>query len=369
MLETLRPGDAVGEYTVVQRLGEGGMGEVYEAVHAVIGKRAAIKVMKGRVADAFDEARRLLEEARAVNAIHHPGIVDIFGAGVLPDGRAWLMMELLRGETLADRLTRDGLLPVADAVWVLEGILGPLAAAHAAGVIHRDLKPSNVFLVSDSSGRRVKLLDFGVARRANRTAITAPQMTVGSLGYMSPEQLMGRPVPASDVYAVGCIAWATLTGRAVFPSLQTEVVLQQHLATEPPRLRDVAPFVPEALADWVNSLLHKRPEARPPDAALALELLREATQRSSRVTQPTRATQGAARRTVAASTGRPVSTVGSPWDDDERTERLQTADARPDTRPARPSRPAAPAQPPAAADEREEVPLDHDAPTLLHRKP
>ena len=265
----------VGEYEVLQPLGAGGMGDVYEAVHPIIGKRAAIKVLKRT--DSLDEARRLLDEARAVNAIRHRGIIDIFGAQVLPDGRPALIMELLEGETLAQLSQRKGPLPLEDVFTLLEGALAPLAAAHRAGIIHRDLKPSNLFLVNDSEGPFVKLLDFGVARRLNRsTHLTNPELTLGSLGFMAPEHLAGEPVPQSDLYSLGCVAWVLITGRPVFVTTQPQAQIPRHLEEIPPSIDTVRTDVTEELAYWVAWLLRKRADERPFTAEVALAALREA---------------------------------------------------------------------------------------------
>lgn len=279
----LAPGFVVGDYEVVRPLGAGAMGEVFEGVHPIIGKRVALKVMKAPAAEALVEARRLLEEARAVNAIRHKGIVDIFGANVLADGRPYLVMELLEGQSLHQYLLSRGPLPVADAVDLLAGLLEPLAAAHRAGVIHRDLKPTNIFVTTGTP--RVKLLDFGVSRRADREPLTLPEMTLGSVGFMSPEQMSGQPAPQSDLYAVGCIAWMLLTGRPVFPARGIGELTKHHLFTKPPSIHTVRADVPDALARWVAQLLEKLPAARPANAGEALERLEDA--RAEMAAEPT----------------------------------------------------------------------------------
>lgn len=215
----LKPGSMIGDHQLVKKLGEGAIGTVFEAVHGLIGKRVAIKVLKHGGEEGQVAAKRLLEEARAVNAIHHRGIIDIFDAGLLADGRPYLVMELLVGRSVHDELKRaKGGLPLRLALHVLTGMLDALTAAHRSGVIHRDLKASNVFLVEQPKGLPlVKLVDFGVARRQTRSEVlTMPSMTVGSLGFMAPEHLAGKPVPQSDLYAVGCLAWLMLAGRPVF---------------------------------------------------------------------------------------------------------------------------------------------------------
>jgi serine/threonine-protein kinase len=269
----LLKGSVVGDYEVVGPLGAGAMGEVFEGIHPIIGKRVAIKVMRAPAAEALVEARRLLEEARAVNAIRHRGIVDIFGANVLPDGRPYLVMELLEGQSLHQYLQAHLPLSLSDALDLLAGVLEPLAAAHRAGVIHRDLKPTNIFVTTGTP--RVKLLDFGVSRRADREPITAPEVTLGSVGFMSPEQMSGQPVLQSDLYAVGCIAWMVLAGRPVFPARAMGELLRHHLQTKPASIITARADVPDPLARWVARLLEKLPAARPANAQAALEQLEE----------------------------------------------------------------------------------------------
>ncbi|MEW5740119.1 MAG: serine/threonine-protein kinase [Myxococcota bacterium] len=272
----LAEGTLLKDYRLARRLGTGAMGEVYEAVHTVIGRRVAIKVLRVGVDEALNASRRLLEEARAVNAIRHPGIVDVFDVGVYGDRRPYLVMELLEGRTLGERLKAEGPPPPRESLGILEGVLGVLAAAHKAGVIHRDLKPSNVFLLKGKDGSAaVKLLDFGVARREGREEpLTAPSMAVGSVGFMAPEQLQGQAVPSSDLYAVGCLAFQLLAGRPVFPLKNIPEAARRHLVEPAPKLRTVRPDVSPLLEAWVDMLLQKDVDARPRSADAALNALR-----------------------------------------------------------------------------------------------
>lgn len=275
----LKPGSMIGDHQLVKKLGEGAIGTVFEAVHGLIGKRVAIKVLKHGGEEGQVAAKRLLEEARAVNAIHHRGIIDIFDAGLLADGRPYLVMELLVGRSVHDELKRaKGGLPLRLALHVLTGMLDALTAAHRSGVIHRDLKASNVFLVEQPKGLPlVKLVDFGVARRQTRSEVlTMPSMTVGSLGFMAPEHLAGKPVPQSDLYAVGCLAWLMLAGRPVFPYGNPGVLVQQHLHDPPAPVRTARKDVSAELDAWVAWLLEKRVEDRPHSAEVARDVLHEA---------------------------------------------------------------------------------------------
>lgn len=271
-------GPAIKDYRLTGRLGHGAMGEVYDGVHALIGKRVAVKVLKGSGSDALNSAQRLIEEARAVNVVGHPGIVDVFDAGTLPDGRPYLVMERLDGRSLHDHLKATGKLPLREVFHFLAGILEPLAAAHRAGVIHRDLKPSNVFLCDTPYGLpRVKLVDFGIARRASRAEVlTQPLTTLGSMGFMGPEHLAGDVEPASDLYSVGCLAFLMVAGEPVFRVKGPAELAQKHLDEPAPPLRSRRADTPVELEAWVAWLLEKRPEDRPSSAEVALAVLKEA---------------------------------------------------------------------------------------------
>src|SRR5262245_19155259 len=160
-------GDKLGSYLVTAKISEGGMGVVYRAEHGILGRSAAIKVLLPTYSQNRDVVQRFFNEARATTAIKHPGIVEIYDFGYRDDGRAFIVMELLAGESLAMRLPRVGRLDEDRALALVRGIAGALAAAHDAGIVHRDLKPDNIFLVPDAelpSGERPKLLDFGIAK-------------------------------------------------------------------------------------------------------------------------------------------------------------------------------------------------------------
>jgi class 3 adenylate cyclase/tetratricopeptide (TPR) repeat protein/tRNA A-37 threonylcarbamoyl transferase component Bud32 len=270
----LRPGSLVAGYRIEKLLGFGGMGAVYEAVHPIIGKRAAVKVIQAHAASSKTGIERFIQEARLVNQIRHPCIVDVFGFDALPDGRPVLIMELLEGETLAQLLGRRGRLPVQEAIVLLLPVLGALSAAHAAGVIHRDLKPENHFVTRDARGASVKVLDFGIAKLIDAppgsglTSVTGGQ--IGTPRYMSPEQCRGQNVDGrSDLYAIGLILYEMLAGRGPFTGGSPAEFLGQHLYAEPTRLGTYA-AVDRALEDLVMRLLAKDREQRV-ESALAVE--------------------------------------------------------------------------------------------------
>jgi HAMP domain-containing protein/tRNA A-37 threonylcarbamoyl transferase component Bud32 len=263
----LAPGTPVGEYRVERRLAAGGMGTVYQALHPVIGKRAAIKVLHPELALAPHLVQRFVDEARAVNHIRHPHIVDIFAFGNLPDGRHYFVMEWLEGESLSAQQAR-GALSVLAAIDVVLQLCDALSAAHQKGIIHRDLKPDNVFLTAPG-GRTgfVKLLDFGIAKLSHLptdAATSMPGLIVGTPDYIAPEQAQGDETgPPADVYALGVVAYELFLGRRPFSGASPFEVIAQHLNKAPPPPAELWREVPPALAKLLVQMLAKNPAERP----------------------------------------------------------------------------------------------------------
>jgi serine/threonine protein kinase len=217
--DTSLKGLTIGEYEVGDLLGKGGMGEVYQGRQPIIGKKVAVKVLKKAPGLGGDAAERFLAEARAVNAVGHRAIVDIFSFGKLPDGRPYFVMELLQGEPLNRYLKQKGRLPVDEVIQLLQEIFDALDAVHRAGIVHRDLKPANLFLAKQPNGTRyLKVLDFGIAKVAYPgRKQTMPHLALGTPQYMAPEQLTGDVSPAIDLWATGCLAWVMLMAEMPFP--------------------------------------------------------------------------------------------------------------------------------------------------------
>ncbi|MCY1017230.1 serine/threonine-protein kinase [Pyxidicoccus sp. MSG2] len=262
----------LGEYELRTRVGVGGMGLVYEGIQPLIGKRVAVKVLRPELAHSTEQVERLLAEARAVNAIRHRGIIDIFGFGQVPDGRQYIVMEFLDGQALDAVLAEKNRLPVQEALSILDEVLAALAAAHGAGVVHRDLKPSNIFLVRQPDGSRyVKVLDFGLAKRAQtptgRSAQTRTDMVVGTPEYMAPEQARGQEVgPMTDLYALGVVTFEMVTGRLPFIGTSPVDLLMKHVEARPPRPSEFVSDLPPALDAFILQMLTKDPETRPGSA-------------------------------------------------------------------------------------------------------
>ncbi len=226
--------ERVGNYELLDVIGEGGMGKVYRAVHPEIGRIVAIKVIRPELAGSDAVSARFFDEARAVNAIRHEGIVDIFDLGRRADGSTYYVMEHLVGEDLAHLAHREGPFPAMEAVALLRQVCTALGAAHRRGIIHRDLKPQNLFVVSRGAERRIKILDFGVAKllHADDRPTTSTGVVLGTIQYMSPEQARGEHVDArADIYSLGCILFELLTGALPFAASNPLAILAR-LATE-----------------------------------------------------------------------------------------------------------------------------------------
>ncbi len=262
-------GRVLGSYRIVRELGRGGMGTVYLAEHTLLGRQAAIKVLRPESSANHTLVTRFFNEARAATAIRHLGIVEVYDFGYGDDGVAYIAMEYLRGESLSRRLGRGRLEP-AQALTVIRQIASPLAAAHRAGIVHRDLKPDNVFVVPDdeaAGGERVKLLDFGVAKLS--AELTSGDQThsgviVGTPTYMAPEQCRGVTVDhRADLYSMGCILFRLLTGGPPFTGEGVGDVLTGHIHLPPPFPSTSVPGLDPAIDDLVVRLLAKRPDDRP----------------------------------------------------------------------------------------------------------
>jgi serine/threonine protein kinase len=268
-------GVRIGNYTIVEKIGEGGMGTVYRAAHDTLGRSAAVKMLSEASSRDDEMVARLFNEARAATAIRHPGVVEIYDFGFLPDNTAYIVMELLEGESLADRLRREGGVAYRRALQIVRAVCRTLHVAHEYGIIHRDLKPENIFLVPDPempSGERVKLLDFGIAKGAgepSRDALTETGVVMGTPPYMSPEQCRGAPMidRRTDLYALGCVLYELLCGRPPFSARSAGEIIAHHLYFRPRSPREHEPRIPRAVEELVLWLLQKNPERRPATAA------------------------------------------------------------------------------------------------------
>jgi len=266
-----------GRFRIERKIGTGGMGAVYLATHLDLERPVAVKIIRPEFASDADVSDRFLREARTMAKLRHPNAAMIFDAGNLPDGRHYIVMEFVEGETLSQALAREGRFSFTQAIDIATQICDVLEEAHRLGIIHRDLKPSNILL----GKRGVCVLDFGVAKvlasSAESTAThasTGSGQLIGTPRYMSPEQCLGQRVGArSDLYSLGVLLYEMIAGRPPFiDPLQSALLVKQATAAAPPlpRLRQ---DIPRSLALAVHSLLAKRPEDRPRTAATAKMLL------------------------------------------------------------------------------------------------
>jgi tRNA A-37 threonylcarbamoyl transferase component Bud32 len=265
-LDVLLLGAKAGPWIVERELGRGGMGSVYAVVHEEIGKRAALKVMHHRLS-VGKSAERILLEARVVNQVGHPNIVDIFETGTLADGRPYIVMERLDGVPLAVHAGERKIL-TDQVIAILLQVCDALIAAHAAGIVHRDLKPDNIFLIDnpdDPEVGRIKVLDWGIAKvMASDPHHTIEGQLVGTPHYLAPEQARGGAVsPATDVYSLGVMAYQLFVEELPFQAETAAEVMAMHLRAAPPPPSELWPDMPRELEDLLLAMLAKAPEDRP----------------------------------------------------------------------------------------------------------
>jgi serine/threonine protein kinase len=265
---TLEPDAQIAQYRVISKLGQGGMGAVYLAEHTLLGRKAALKILHPSLTQREDIVERFFNEARAATSIADPGIVQIFDFGY-QDDLAYIVMELLEGESLDARLSRLGQLPISDALRLARQMSLSLYAAHRHRVVHRDLKPENVFIVPDpeaSGGERTKILDFGIAKLTDgeqNHKRTQTGMMMGTPIYMSPEQCRGSGTldHRSDIYSLGCLLFHLLAGRPPFDYENGGELIAAHLKEPaPPPSQFVA--VSPTIDSIVGRCLEKVPDQR-----------------------------------------------------------------------------------------------------------
>ncbi len=255
-----------GHYELLSVVGSGGQGIVYRARDQRDGDEVAIKVLRTEFADDEGFRERMLREAQALAALSGTAAVQVLDEGPTPDGSHALVMELLRGEELADylhRLKASGEeLSAAELLRILEPVAATLEVAHDQGIVHRDLKPGNVFIVRDPAFA-VRVLDFGFARFLRKKALTAAGFIAGSPSYIAPEAWRGKPVDhRADIYSLGAIVFRALAGQAPFETKDLRALLALVTTSDRPSLHALRPDLPPEIDDWVNMALAIEPEKR-----------------------------------------------------------------------------------------------------------
>ena len=291
MTDVLAANSTISHYRIVSRIGAGGMGEVYRAYDSRLERDVAIKMLPPDFASNEDRLRRFEQEAKATSALNHPNILTVYDIGE-QDGSPFIVAELLDGEELRNRLD-EGPIPLRKAIDYAQQIVSGLSAAHEKGITHRDLKPENLFITSDD---RVKILDFGLAKLlerekssqgsedATKKALTDPGVVMGTVGYMSPEQVRGIPADhRSDIFSFGVILYEMLTGKQAFRGESVVETMHSVLKDDVPDLHETNARVPPALDKLMRRCLEKRPEHRfhsAHDLGFALDALASPTSTS-----------------------------------------------------------------------------------------
>jgi serine/threonine protein kinase len=299
-----RIGTVVDRYTIVRLLGQGGMGSVFEARHATLARRFAIKFLLPALATNREVLRRFENEAKAAGGLEHPNLVAVTDFGRAADGAPYLVMEFLEGNDCAALLHREGPLPIARAVSIVVQACRGLAVAHKAGIVHRDLKPENLFLCDAGDGSDlVKVLDFGIAklRPADAGLTTGTGTTFGTAHYMSPEQARGAADidQRADVWSLGVVLYELLAGRRPFEGAQFLHVIHEILTAEPAPLGDLRPDLPAGLVMAVSRAMTKDAARRSPSVQVWADSLAPFVEARPRFPKPATVHASATARTMA----------------------------------------------------------------------
>ncbi len=253
-------------YEVLRKLGSGGMGAVYAGRQLAVGREVGLKVLRADLMQNEHVRERFRREAAIIGRLRHPNTIQLIDYGETDDGYAVMVMELLVGSVLSDRLKQQGPLPIKDAIAVCRQVASSLAEAHSLGLVHRDLKPANVFLVDVAGKMHGKVLDFGIARMLDEesTRITSTGQVFGTPRYMSPEQgtASGEVDHRADIYSLGLILFECLVGQPPFVANTSIQYLSAHMTQPPPHLRDHLPDAPRELDDLIDRCLVKDREKR-----------------------------------------------------------------------------------------------------------
>ena len=253
MMPAIIPGDQILHYRVVRKLGEGGMGVVFEAEDLRLGRTVAIKLLQNLISEDKEMRTRFLREARAASAMDHPNLCTIYTVEETPEGMLLLVMACYRGQTLAELLAKGGALEPERIVAIGCQIAAGLHAAHMSGIVHRDIKPGNIFLVQSGG---VKILDFGLSRIADETRLTMSRHAMGTLEYMPPEQLAGSQVDhRADLWALGAVLYEMAAGHSPFRRPSPAAIYAAISRGEYTPLHELCPNLPPSLLKAVEGCL------------------------------------------------------------------------------------------------------------------
>jgi eukaryotic-like serine/threonine-protein kinase len=257
-------------YRLGERLADGGMGSVYRAVDESLGRPVAVKVLRRELADDPAFLERFRREARAAAALSHPGVAGVYDYGEL-GGQPFIVMELVEGETLAERIAARGRLAWDETFALGEQVARALAAAHGCRLVHRDVKPGNVLIGPDG---RAKVTDFGIAKAATSSTLTRTGMVLGSANYVAPEQAKGDRVgPAADLYALGCVLFEAVCGRTPYAGGNPVAIATQHVSAPVPDPRQHRRDLPVPVARLIRRAMAKEPGDRFASASAMADLL------------------------------------------------------------------------------------------------
>jgi eukaryotic-like serine/threonine-protein kinase len=303
---TTSPAVLGNRYRLGERIAAGGMGSVYEAVDETLDRRVAVKVLRRGLADDPTFLERFRREARAAAGLSHQGVAGVYDYGEL-GGQPFIVMELVSGETLADRVATRGRLPWPEAFAVGEQVARALAAAHAHGLVHRDVKPANILLGTDG---QAKVTDFGIAKATTSATLTGTGMVLGSANYVAPEQAQGDQVgPAADQYSLGCVLFEAVTGQTPYRGGSAVAIASQHVSAPVPDPREHRPDLPDRAAELIRRALDKEPGRRFVSAGAMADAIAGTLDGMA----PGGSVRPAWAATVPLHTVRPAPTPPAPW--------------------------------------------------------
>jgi serine/threonine protein kinase len=252
-------GYTIGTYKIIEKIGEGGMGSVYHGIDIMLEREVAIKALRPELARQPELVERFRAEAKTLAKLNHPNIATVYNF-LCQDDSFFMVMEFVRGETLDNTIRKSGAMPVEQAVPLFCQALEGIEHAHRLGIIHRDIKPANMMLTDTGS---IKVMDFGIARVLGTARMTRQGYIVGTIGYMSPEQVLGQEGDArSDIYSLGILLYEMLTGRVPFSSQSEFELMKMQIEEAPTPPRTFAPHIPEAIEHAIMRALAKKPEMR-----------------------------------------------------------------------------------------------------------